>query len=467
MFSKLNSVKQFSNEKITIQQLVDIVRNNPQQGLIKQIRSVEKKSKEYNNFKLKVNCITPHTIQKGLKSDDIISLSGYLYYDIDNFDTKNELYDTIKRLNDTFPISFICKSVGGMGISLLIKVDDTNFTLDDTNFILVYQYVRSLLIDKGFNIDMYAGGISRKMNISSDNDCIFNDKVSYGIDKVSLRLFDELRSSGKNKKLIERIQLSPDDTFLELIPYTELMTQIKLQTTYNKTIEGKYIIEDMDYYCIITPKNISDGSKHKTYIRIINGLYMLNGNITRQQIYSYLFYINNLQTHKMDNYKLSSLVTWLCNEIETTGEIRIKPRIKRIHFNKESNITKKEKQSMGAKLINTERTNATIKKIQDARMELVKKNISPTQIKVCEITNLSISTVKINWNKQIIDINEVLTTKEEIIETIKEKTTDIPTIDEDDFWEGFKVNKKFNIPSTDDKDWGESDGIDGLIESYE
>jgi hypothetical protein len=465
MFSKLNSVKQFSNEKITIQQLVDIVKNNPQQELIKQIRSVEKKSKEYNNFKLKVNCITPHTIQKGLKSDDILSLSGYLYYDIDNFDTINELDDTINRLNDTFPISFICKSVGGLGISLLIKIDDTNFTLDDTNFILVYQYVRSLLIDKNFNIDMYAGGISRKMNISSDNDCIFNDKVSLGIDKVSLILFDVLRSSGNNKKLIERIQLPPNDTFLELIPYTELMTKIKLQTIYNKTITGKYVIEDMDYYCIITPKNIPDGSKHKTYIRIINGLYMLNGNITRQQIYSYLFYINNLQTHKMDNYKLSSLVTWLCNEIETTGEIRIKPRVKKIHFNE--NITKKEKQSMGAKLTATQKTNATIKKIEDARMELVKKNIPPTQKLVCEITNLSIATVKRNWNKQIVDINEVLTTKEEIIETIKEKTTDIPTIDEDDFWKGFKVNKKFNIPSTDDKDWGESDGIDGLIESYE
>jgi hypothetical protein len=465
MFSKLLSVKKFSKEKITIQQLVDIVKNNPQEELIKQIRSVEKKSKEYSNFKLKVNCITPHTIQKGLKNDDILSLSGYLYYDIDNFGTKDELDDTIKTLNDTFPISFICKSVGGLGISLLIKVDDTNFILDDTNFILVYQYVRSLLIDKGFNIDMYAGGISRKMNISSDIDCIFNDKVSLGVDKVSLRLFDELRSSGKNKKLIREYNILPNDTFLEIIPYEDLVKQIRLQTTYDKTIEGKYIIENMDYYNVYTPKNIPDGSKHKTYIAIINNLYALNSNITRQQVYSYIFHINNLQTKKMSTKQLNSIVKWLCDEIESTGEIRVKPRVKRIHFNE--NITKKEKQSMGAKLTATQKTNVTIKKIEDARMELVKKNILPTQKLVCEITNLSISTVKRNWNKQMVDINEVLSSNKEIIETIKEKTIDIPTIDEDNFWDGFTTERKFEEPDKYDKDWGESNGIDGLIESYD
>ena len=283
---------------------------------------------------------------------------------------------------------------------------------------------------------MYAGGISRKMNISSDDNCIFNDKVSLGIDKESLRLFNELRSSEKTKKLIREYNILPNDTFLEIIPYEDLVKQIRLQTTYDKTIEGKYIIEDMDYYNVYTPKNIPDGSKHKTYIAIINNLYALNSNITRQQVYSYIFHINNLQMKKMASKQLNSIVKWLCDEIESTGEIRIKPRIKRIHFNE--NITKKEKQSMGAKLTATQKTNATIKKIEDAREELTKKNIPPTQKLVCEITNLSIATVKRNWNKQIVDINEVLTKKEEIVETIEEKTTDIPTIGEDDFWKGEK-----------------------------
>lgn len=168
---------------------------------------------------------------------------------------------------------------------------------------------------------------------------------------------------------------------------------------------------------------------------------------------------------KMATKQLNSLVEWLCNEIETTGEIRVKPRVKRIHFNE--NITKKEKQSMGGKLTNTEKTNTTIKKIEDARMELTKKNILPTQKLVCEITNLSIATVKRNWNKQIVDINDVLSSNKEITETIEEKTIDIPTIQEDDFWDGFTTERKYEEPDKDDKDYGESDGIDGLIESYE
>lgn len=462
MFSKLHSVKSFSNETITTYQLNDIVKNNKQKDLIEKIRCSTPKSKEYNNLKLKVSCITPHTIQKGLKSDDILSLSGYLFYDIDGFDTIDELDDTINKLNDTFPISFLQRSVGGMGINFLIKVDNTNFILDDTNFILVYQYVRSILIENGFNIDMYAGGISRKMNISSDDKCLFNDKVSFGIDKESLRLFNDLRSSDKTKRLIKKYNILPDDTFLDVIPYEDLIEQITLQTIYTKDIKGDFIIEDMDYYKIYIPKNIPDGSKHKTYISIINNLYAINANITQQQIYSYIFHINNLQMKKMNIKQLQSIVKWLCNQIETTGEIRVKPRVKRIHFNE--NITKKEKQSMGAKLTNTQKTNATIQKIENARMELTKKNIPPTQKLVCEITNLSIATVKRNWNKQIVDINDVLTKKEEIVETIKEETTNMTTIEEDDFWNLFRKEVKYIEPEVD---YGESDGIEGLIETYD
>lgn len=472
MFSKLHSVRSFSNEKITLNQLVDIVRNNSQKKLIDEIRSIEKKSSKYNSLKLKINCITPHTIQKGLKSDDIVSLSGYLYYDIDNFSTKEEMDDTIKRLNDTFPISFISKSVGGMGISILIKVDDTNFELNDTNFISVYQFVRSLLIDKGFNIDMYAGGISRKMNISSDEECIFNDKVSLGIDKVSLRQFEELRSSSKNKKQIRVNNTTPNDTlskYKEVIPQEEL--SIKTQTSYDKNIDGDFVIDSMDYYTILLPKIIKDGFKNRLYTRIINGLYFINPSITRLEIYSYLHHLNKTAQPPMNEYKLKQLVEWLCNEIETTGEVRIKPRIKRIHFNKNSNITKKEKQSMGAKVTAAQKTNNTIQKIIDARNELWKKNLEPTQKLVCEITNISIATVKRNWRKAIegdfVDINEVLCIKEDTGETLKEEVNVIPTIEEEDFWDGFSTKIKYVEPDDTDSDWGESDGIDGIIESYD
>jgi len=459
MFSKLKSVSKFSNETISLYDLYLLVKNNPQKPIIDEIRSVEK-GPVYNKLKSQLNCITPHTIQSGLKSSDIIGLSGYLFYDIDGFDTKDELDDTINKLVSSFPISFLQRSVGGLGINFLIKVDDTNFQLDDTNFISVYNYVRELLISNGFIIDKYAGGISRKMNISSDNRCIFNNEVSFSIDKVSL--LNHLGSSSKksNNKRVGYITL--DDT-LELLPKEDL--NIKTQITYDKDINGDYIIENMDYYSILIPKVIKDGFKHKLYTRIINGLYYINSSITRNEVYSYLYYLNTSAQPPMNLFRLKQLVNWLCNEIETTGEIRIKPRIKRIHFNEKSNLTKKEKQSMGAKVRNTEQRNKTIQQIIDARNLLWKSNEEPTQKKVCQITNLSIATVKRNWKMALegdfIDINEVLDVKVE-----KEPEIKLDVIEEEDFWEGFSVTKR-HTKGPEDEDFGDSDGIDGFIETID
>jgi hypothetical protein len=80
MFNKLKSVRAFSNEKISLEQLVKIVQNNPQKDLIENIRSVPYKSTEYNNLKLKVNCITPHGTFDSLCNDGLVSLSSYSYY---------------------------------------------------------------------------------------------------------------------------------------------------------------------------------------------------------------------------------------------------------------------------------------------------------------------------------------------------------------------------------------------------
>lgn len=92
MFNKLETLKRFNKEVLTIKDLVKIVKSNPQKEIIEKIRNVEYKSTEYNNLKLKVNAITPHGVFSSLKNKDLISLSGYLYYDIDGFDTIKNLY---------------------------------------------------------------------------------------------------------------------------------------------------------------------------------------------------------------------------------------------------------------------------------------------------------------------------------------------------------------------------------------
>lgn len=457
MFNKLNNLKKFNKETITIEKLVSIVKVNPQEELISKIRSVEYKSKEYNNLKLNVAAITPHGIFSGLRNEDLMELSSYLYFDIDGFDTEIELNDTKNSLIENYPISFLCKSVGGKGISFLIKID-TNFELNDTNFNDVYNYVRKMLIDGGFDIDVSANGLVRKMIISSDKDVYFNNEVSLGIDKVSFNNYkDSLRDVKVIKEKKERIHIRPNDTFLNIIEMNQLLSEIKVETLYTKEIEGNFIIDEMDYYKIILPRVIKDGTKHKLYIRLINALYYINPNITIDQVYSYLFYVNNFANPKMNDYKLKSLVINICNYIETTGEIKIKPRVKRLHFNKETKLTKNQKQSMGAQLGAKIKNNKTIELIEKARVECEKLNIVPTQRKVVEMTGLSIATVKRNWNKEYNDLKDIEIRGVE--DTIEPK---LDEISEDEFlateketeiinYKGFKMIEIEKITTEDKK----------------
>jgi hypothetical protein len=470
MFNKLKTIKKFNDEIISIDNLYEIVKNNTQDNIINNIRSVEYKSKEYNNLKLKVNAITPHGVFNSLKNEGLIKLSGYLYYDIDGFDTEIELNDTIDKLLNENCISFLCKSVGGRGISFMVKVNDTNFELNDTNFIDVYSYVRNIFIDKGYNIDLSANGLVRKMIISSDENVYFNEKVSLSIDKVSFKIFKESLRQVKKLRLLEReerIHIIPNDTFYELIELDILLKEINIETLYTKEIEGDFVIEEMDYYKIILPRIIKDGTKHRLYIRIINALYYINSSITKQQVYSYLFYINNMASPKMNDYKLKNLVDNICNNIETTGEIKIKPRVKRLHFNKQSGLTKKQKQNMGGQLGSKIRNNNTLRLIEEARMKCASMNEIPTQKRIQEMTGLGIATVKRNWNKEYNDLTDIKIdkgdTKEEIILERENKLNEI-LIEEEDFWDGFKVNSKLNEPEFIDTDFGDGIDIEDFLE---
>lgn len=418
MFNKLKTVKAFSNDVILLDELINLVRNNPQKDIINKIRQVEYKSKDYNNLKLKLSCITPHGIFNSLCNDGLIKVSNYLYFDIDGFDTIEQLNDTKQKLIDTFPICFLCKSVGGRGISFFIKVSDTQNITNDT-FGIVYSFVRSQLLNLGFNIDSAASGLVRKMIISydldvyhSDNELIINEEY----------LNDYVVKSSNNLRKIETKRrdyyIEVDDT---LIPFEELIKQIKLEVEYTKEITNEFCIEEIDYYRILIPKMISDGNKHKIYTRMINALYYLNASISRIQVLSFINYINNNHTtQKMNFNRLKTYVNYICENIESTGEVKLKTRKKKLHFNKNINLTKKEKQSMAAKILNKERGNKTLKMIEEAKLKCAKDNVIPTQRMIMEMTGLSIATIKRNWNKTSQDLEITFETKKVIESSITE-----------------------------------------------
>jgi hypothetical protein len=465
MFSKLKTLKSFGKETLNVEELRQLVKNNTQKELIEKIRSVEYKSKEYNKLKLLVSAITPHGVFSSLKNDGLSKLSGYLYYDIDGFDTEIELNDTKQRLIETNLISFLCKSVGGKGLSFLVKIKDDTFNEPNDTFNDIYNYVRDMFIDMGFNIDKAAGGLVRKMIISSDDNLYFNKEVSLGIDKVSFQTWKQRLMVVKKIKKRKEEQYAPNDTFLEIIPFEELLKEIKIETPYEKEIHGEFIIDETEYYRILIPKVIKDGTKHKLYIKIINALHYINSDITPQQVYSYLAHINYSANPPMNIYKLQSLVKWLCSTIQKTGEIRIKSRVKRLHFNKDCKLTKKEKQSMGAKLGAKLKNNKTIELIEKARIECYKKNEIPTQKKIVELTGLSIATVKRNWRKEINDLNDIKVDRVDEVQLERDyKLSQLVVEEEDDWFKDWQPKKRLEEKAPEDKDFGESDGIEGLIE---
>jgi len=274
---------------------------------------------------------------------------------------------------------------------------------------------------------------------------------------VLFNTFKELRDTNGKVKIksksnkIESIELN--DTFFEPIPFKELIKQIKVEVKYSKDIEGDFVIEDMEYYYISLPEIIRDGTKHKLYTRIVNALYFINGNITRSQVLSYIFYVNNRANPGMNLRYLYNFITRLCDNIEQNGA-KVKPRIKRIHFNNESNLTKKQKQIMAAKINGKIKTNRTREIIQNAKYELAIRNEKVTQVEVVRITGLSIATVKRNWNKQI---DKVIDVEVPILEEPILTKPILNEIEEDEFFDekeiiDYKGIKKVEIDKVTQED---------------
>jgi len=159
----------------------------------------------------------------------------------------------------------------------------------------------------------------------------------------------------------------------------------------------------MEWYKILTPKYIKDGMKHTLYSRLINALIWLNPNITFNQVFSYCYHINSFSKKNEGSYwqinYISNYVKNIYDNIMETGEIRLKTKIKKIHFKMDTNLTPKDKMSLGAKINGALRTNNTIDLIQDAIMKLASQNIEPTNKNLVKLTGLSLATIKRNKNK--------------------------------------------------------------------
>lgn len=400
IFNLYNNYKKFSNENIDLEQLIVLIKNHPKKSKIEKLRKVKYKCPEYDAIKSELPSITPHGTFSNSKKTGLDDLSGYLYFDIDGFASTEELNDTIKTLNDTFPITFICKSCGGRGLAFLLKV--SGITKD--NFEKTHTFIRNEFKKEGYDIDQAAGGLIRKWIVSYDPDVIYNKNAEYKVDQEAYEKFVS-ENTGTFKKVNKTVSnLNDDNLESDVIPFATLCKLIKVESEYKGEIVGDFAIEEMEYYRILYPQIINDGAKRRTYTRIVNALYYLNEEITQQQVYSYIYYVNRTANPQMNTFKLKELVAYLCKAIQETGVVKLKTRKKRIHFNTASNLSKRDKQSMAAKITGAAKTNKTNEAVTKMKATLIDRGEHPTQLKVAEELGISLSTVKRNWHEDKIDL---------------------------------------------------------------
>jgi len=431
MFSFFNNIKSIetTNSIKSIDELYKIIITETEYSKqIQELRSLKYGSEEYKQYKLKIGrVLTPHGTFTKRNIKSLTSLSGYLYFDIDNTTlTKQQILSKYSQY-----ISLLTKSIGGKGFSIFVKVN--NLTLD--NFNDCWSYLRQVFID--LNIDLLAQGIARPQFISFDVQAYLNTEVSFTFKPSrGINGLEELKVIN-NKKNNNTIL---NDT-KNIITMSVLKTQIITRTQVNE-IHDLFKIEDIsDYIYMYIPNHIQDGKKHFYYKIYTYQLMYLNTDITFQQVYSFLYHINKNNTggQPMDKLQLQKITSYTYNEIRNTGDFTFLEKYKKrkiIHFIKNNTLTMKQKQIIAAKINGRLRTNQTIEQINEVKFYLETKNIKITQENVKKHfetyygETISIATIKRNWSKEVnYNFDDI------IAQSIPEiSLEDIKQIDEEDFF---------------------------------
>ena len=392
---------------IDLPELVNIIKNNPDKDKIDKIRILKRSGdQEYKSLKNQLPNITPNCSVKKralngpLFGVNFIKGSGCIYLDIDNVPDINRFkLEFIKKYGHL--VAMVCISAGGDGLTVLMKISN------DINGKEQFNYIREQILNTIFKdekIDPNSCGIGRSMFISSDPDVYFNDKNVIEIEQCNTDYNNGLNQSISYSN--EYIILN--ETFCPA-PIGEVLHKIQFKTeveVYNPVLE----LKPVDYSEVRFSKTILDGNKHRVYTGIIHSLAYLNPGVDPYYIFSFLHYINeNYAFPPMQNEKLVRLFNFVYSSIVNDIEYcYLNERTKYIHFNKMSGLSGKEKRIIANKVNGKRRRNITIEKIMAAKEVLVSLGVKVTQKKIAEISDLALSTVKRNWRRCAVDLDEIV-----------------------------------------------------------
>ncbi len=410
-----NGIRDVNPKKnIDFPQLIKIIKNNPKRSLIEQIRMLRFDGDDYyKTLKDTLPNITPNCIvtKRGLKGNKIdINLkvfSQYIYFDIDEprVDYKNYIIKKYGHL-----ISMVCISPSCGGVSILFKISNE---ITKNNFDKIWRYIRFNIL-KDENVDTKCKDIGRAMYISFDENVYVNYENELSIDEEELYLniiTDISKNSASHPISISLSSNRLNGAYFKVIPFDEVLKKINLKTPVD--IKNKIVdIIPVEFNEIRIIRKFNDDEKHKKYTSLIHLLVHLNPDIEPDYLFSFMNYLNNtMSNHRMGFRELVRLFKFVYNSIKNNPDYQYKnkrTRIKSIHFDKEAELTGKEKNKISNQLNGKLRKNKSIELIQKTKEYLIQNGIKVTKKSIALHSGLGINTIGRNFNEETTDMDELI-----------------------------------------------------------
>ncbi len=415
MFSYFNGgIKNiYPKRHIDLPTLVRLIKNNPEKFKIEKVRELRRTGLDYSTPKSYLPYITPNCLVRirNLKESDynLITPSSYIYFDIDDYPNSQKLKD---RFIDEYGhlASLVCISCSGGGISIFFKV--SNHLKIENDFLIARQYIiDNILVNE--KIDNNAGGIVRALFISSDPDLFFNYENELDI---PIELFKKRKNKVDNNCRLEdknsyydmiRIHCAPQEPFIP-IPIKEVLEQLTLETPVN--VKNPVVdYNEVNYVEIRFQYLIKDGLKHKTFTSMIHKLLFLNPNADKNLLLSYLYHVNEEYTgnKKMELRELMGLFEIVYNGATFLGNSKVKPVLKRIHYNKNCN-TYFNKRKVSGMIRGLLKENETKIKIRATIEEMEAKGIPISNSSISKHSGIHRGTIIKHKDTDLHDIKKII-----------------------------------------------------------
>lgn len=351
----------FPTEHSSICRYIEIVRNNPERILIRDIRKLRLDgSDQYKILKDTASYCTPSCELKYKKlsnhhfKKNFNGFSGYFYFDFDL--VFEDQYNDVRAFKQYFIekygdyVTTVAISISGGGISVLLKVPvEINSTKEYND---AWHVIRNTIFHAE-PVDSNVCDLGRALFLTDDPDIFvnhdseidFNSLVDEQIYTESNKPYKTVSKNVKdslftNKETNNRLNFT-------FYGFNEFMNLLKLKTEV-EVLNDIVDFKEIEFVEVTFPRIIVDGRKRKAYSGIIHHLIYLNPHIDPSYIYSYLVYINNnfASYPQMEKSSLEHLVRTTINNIKETGEIYIRSKTKRVHFNPKALLHPKVKSAL-------------------------------------------------------------------------------------------------------------------------